>query len=344
MKKILFHSGAGIGDIILATPAITALAKAGHQVDWLIDTDTAYDVVALYKDWFLLRKVSSRNADFDAESYDYYFMAPGVLRPVKVTNPKTTVLFASFPEAMREYTSYADTFLAYAKIIDPAIDVHCETYCGASTRVFPDVSKETVVLFPGCGKFYPMKRWDKYDELAARFTNVVVIGTAEDMDLSHSYFCRRFIAKFFAHPLHYDGKTNDLARALSPKYNRPFRFAKHVKSYIGQLSLPDVAALIKQAGLFIGNDGGMTHVAAAMGIPTVAIFGPTSVEMLRVRRENILYLTKGLDCQPCQFGGKYPQAWRHGYVGCPIGMKCMTDLSVDEVYQAAIKFRNQRSS
>jgi ADP-heptose:LPS heptosyltransferase len=41
------------------------------------------------------------------------------------------------------------------------------------------------------------------------------------------------------------------------------------------LELPLLAAVLKHAGLFIGNDSGITHLAAAVGIPAVAIFGPT---------------------------------------------------------------------
>ena len=41
------------------------------------------------------------------------------------------------------------------------------------------------------------------------------------------------------------------------------------------LDLPLVAALLSRSTLFIGNDSGITHMAAAVGIPTVAVFGPT---------------------------------------------------------------------
>jgi len=43
----------------------------------------------------------------------------------------------------------------------------------------------------------------------------------------------------------------------------------------GQMSLGEVAALCELAGLYVGNDIGSTHVAAATGCPTLAIYGPT---------------------------------------------------------------------
>ena len=50
--------------------------------------------------------------------------------------------------------------------------------------------------------------------------------------------------------------------------------------------LPTVA-LIAQATVFIGHDSGLTHLAAALGRPTVAIFGPTDPEIWGPRGEQV---------------------------------------------------------
>jgi ADP-heptose:LPS heptosyltransferase len=44
---------------------------------------------------------------------------------------------------------------------------------------------------------------------------------------------------------------------------------------IGQLSLPEVAAVLARAFLYVGNDSGLMHIAAATGVPTLGLFGPT---------------------------------------------------------------------
>lgn len=49
-----------------------------------------------------------------------------------------------------------------------------------------------------------------------------------------------------------------------------------VLNFVGQLSLSESAELFKRAKLFIGPDTGATHVAAATGTPTIALFGPSS--------------------------------------------------------------------
>ncbi|WP_420431413.1 glycosyltransferase family 9 protein [Hyphobacterium sp.] len=43
----------------------------------------------------------------------------------------------------------------------------------------------------------------------------------------------------------------------------------------GKLYLSDVAAVVERARLFIGNDSGVMHIAAAMGAPTLGLFGPS---------------------------------------------------------------------
>ena len=47
---------------------------------------------------------------------------------------------------------------------------------------------------------------------------------------------------------------------------------------MGRLSLPEVAACLARCALFIGNDSGLMHLAAAAGAPTLGLFGPTPAE------------------------------------------------------------------
>lgn len=47
---------------------------------------------------------------------------------------------------------------------------------------------------------------------------------------------------------------------------------------VGRLSLPEVAACLARCALFIGNDSGLMHLAAAAGAPTLGLFGPTPFE------------------------------------------------------------------
>lgn len=51
-----------------------------------------------------------------------------------------------------------------------------------------------------------------------------------------------------------------------------------VTGLLGQLSLPEAAAVLRRAALFVGNDSGLMHLSAAAGTPTLGLFGPTPAD------------------------------------------------------------------
>jgi ADP-heptose:LPS heptosyltransferase len=67
--------------------------------------------------------------------------------------------------------------------------------------------------------------------------------------------------------------------------------------------LADVAAAIKCADVFLGNDSGITHLAAMMGVPTVAVFGPTDPRIWGPRNQNVKILHDPPHCSPCRAFG-----------------------------------------
>jgi len=58
------------------------------------------------------------------------------------------------------------------------------------------------------------------------------------------------------------------------------------------LPLMDVASILSVANGFIGNDSGITHLAAALGIPVVALFGPTDPAIWAPRGKNVTVIKK----------------------------------------------------
>lgn len=60
-----------------------------------------------------------------------------------------------------------------------------------------------------------------------------------------------------------------------------------------------LAALVSRAGLFIGNDSGCSHLAAALGVPTLALFGPTDPQCWAPRGERASWLQGKIGCAPC---------------------------------------------
>jgi ADP-heptose:LPS heptosyltransferase len=73
---------------------------------------------------------------------------------------------------------------------------------------------------------------------------------------------------------------------------------KRVKFAIG-LNLDYVSALIKNSILFIGNDSGPVHLASALGVKVIGIFGPSPPEITGPLKNNNIFLYKKVECSPC---------------------------------------------
>ncbi|HEY2961649.1 MAG TPA: glycosyltransferase family 9 protein [Pyrinomonadaceae bacterium] len=76
------------------------------------------------------------------------------------------------------------------------------------------------------------------------------------------------------------------------------------------LSLPEVAALAARSQVFVGNDSGIAHIAAAVGTPSVVIFGSSNIAHWRPwNRAAAEVVFEEMPCQPCHgyFCEKFPQ-------------------------------------
>lgn len=93
----------------------------------------------------------------------------------------------------------------------------------------------------------------------------------------------------------------------------------------GQISLGALAALLTQLQLFIANDSGPAHLAAAMGTRSIVIFGAAQAETwaaLDTRHHRSI--SAAVSCRPCYFAE------------CPIGYRCLHAVTVDAVMRQAI--------
>ena len=107
-------------------------------------------------------------------------------------------------------------------------------------------------------------------------------------------------------------------------------------NFAGRLSVAELAALLKRCRLLISNDSGPVHVAAAVGTPVVDIFGRNQRGLSPMRwgplGDGHIVLHKEVGCVTCL---------AHN---CDIEFLCLTSLSVEEVYQAAVTILKKRSA
>lgn len=95
------------------------------------------------------------------------------------------------------------------------------------------------------------------------------------------------------------------------------------------VSFGTTKAIIRRSRLLVTTDSGPRHIAAALGTPTVVLFGPIDPRWSRNYQRDTLELFVPLDCAPC------------GQRVCPLGHhRCMRDLTVDQVLRAVEKTLN----
>ncbi len=155
-----------------------------------------------------------------------------------------------------------------------------------------------VGLCPGAS-YGPAKRWllDRYADLADRLigalhADVLIFGSRAESTLAES------IAGMMKHT--------------------PVIVA-------GDTSLRQSMALMAHCRLVISNDSGPMHLAAALGLPVVAIFGSTSERATGPLSPRARVVKYPVACSPC------------GLRECPVDFRCMMEVSVDHVYRVALE-------
>ncbi len=88
----------------------------------------------------------------------------------------------------------------------------------------------------------------------------------------------------------------------------------------GKTTLDQITAALSLSDLVVTNDTGPAHIAAALGCPTIVIFGPTNPLTTRPFSFKAEILRNPPDCAPCMLRD------------CPIDHRCMTAITVDEVF------------
>jgi heptosyltransferase-2 len=93
----------------------------------------------------------------------------------------------------------------------------------------------------------------------------------------------------------------------------------------GRTNLRTLVGILARAGLLLSNDTGAMHIAAAVGTPVVAIFGPTDAEATGPLGTRSRIVREPVPCSPCLLRE------------CPIDHRCLTRVSVDQVLHAAME-------
>jgi len=97
-----------------------------------------------------------------------------------------------------------------------------------------------------------------------------------------------------------------------------------VVNHAGQTTLAQFIDLAAACELFLTNDSGAMHIASALGVPTIAIFGATDDVATGPTGPNARVVREPVECSPCLLRE------------CPIDHRCMTRVSPDRVVEEAL--------
>ncbi len=154
-----------------------------------------------------------------------------------------------------------------------------------------------VLLAPGASygpsKCWPPERFAALgDALAADGARVAVIGAPDERPLA--------------------------ARVVAAARSAPL-------DWCGRFDLRVLKAIVASAQLVVCNDAGARHLAVALGVPCIAIFGPTSVAKTALNLERVAVFASDVGCRPC---------YRRR---CPTDHRCMRSIGAEAVAAAALE-------
>ena len=319
-SKILIRATNWIGDAVMSLPALHAIRERFGQAHiailakpWvadlysrerLADEVIPYTAASVLAKWRVGRELGSRGFDcaillqnaFEAAALAWVARIPnrigyardgrGWLLTRAVAVPKP----GEIPAHQRFY--YLE-LLRRAGLVDDLPDIAPFIERGAGN------SKPVIGVSPGAA-YGTAKRW-----LPERFAEAAV-RLARQRGASIALF----------------GSQSE--RALCEEVAQLIRNVP-VTNYAGQTSLAEFIDLASRCELFLTNDSGAMHIASALGVPTVAIFGATDHIATGPTGPNARVVREPVECSPCLLRE------------CPIDHRCMTRVSAARVVEQSLE-------
>jgi 3-deoxy-D-manno-octulosonic-acid transferase/heptosyltransferase-1 len=341
-KNILIIKLSAIGDVVHSLPLLEVLQNnfPNAKIDWVVEEEAseilrnhpAIDrlMISRRKSWQkgffkpkkyvqFYREILSFLRRLREREYDLLIDLQGLLKSslwVGLARAKRKIGFTGGREGSRFFLSECPFFVDYnqhalerylqtadylgckRKLWQGAIPVSAEDK-EAVWKLLEEVKEKSLNLVA----INPMARWhtkcwepDRFAQLADRIQSelncrVLLTGSATDRPL--------------------------IKNIIAPLKEKPLNLA-------GQTTLKQLAFLYAQCRLLVSTDTGSMHIAAAMGCPVVALFGPTAPWRTGPYGRNHRIIRAEMSCSPC-----FKKNCSH--------MTCMQNISVEKVFAEARK-------
>ena len=322
-KKILVVKPSSLGDVIHSLPFLNALKNGSPKADvhwviakgleglltghpmidrlWVINKDAwkklSNTSVSIREVWGLFRTLRK-------EHYDIVIDLQGLLRSGIITMATGAPVRVGFKEA-REGSRFFYTHKVEGgkniHAVDRYLKIAAFLGCDINDICFPfplsfnsphgtqqlAFDKDYAVMIPGARwntKIWPAENFGKLSSMLPLKT--VIVGSKADIDIAKKIV------------------TLSRGKAIS---------------LTGETDLKKLIKVIRDARFVVSNDSGPMHVAAALGIPVFAVFGPTDPLRTGPYGEIHTVIREDIPCSPC-------------FKRTCDEIKCMNDLSVEKVY------------
>jgi|GEM_PF-2273388 len=322
LKNIAYFISGGIGDAIMAFPAIRFLKKVlpHAQITVFVPPDK-YLLLSAVFEGFRVKPLNSLLAflptyrtfsrRFDAAFTNTISVFRLRVELAAYMSSRQAYGFR-YQEEKREERLYTYTKAFPAprhaadqniQLISEALQISCadnELFLPAHKHDTVEQKTKNAVIHPGSETGYENKRWP-----VENFREIV----------------KRMIQKGY-----------EVTVLLGPSESNLRRFFDSIEG-VRLLTQPDVSTLIdafKEAVIFVGNDSGPAHLAAFYGVPQVTLFGPINPEISAPRGINSISLYNKTDCSPCHFTS----------VGCE-NNTCLQSITVEQVWHEVEKITRQ---
>ena len=231
----------------------------------------------------------------------------GEMRYVLLTEPRALDK-ARLPRTIDQFTALAGSSGEAPSVRDPVLTADPEAARALALRFGLDLSRPVIALCPGA-EYGPAKQWPE--------NHVADLG-------------RRLLAE--GHDLWVFGspKEQALGESLVSRIGAP---PGRAVTFAGRTKLLESLDLMSLATGVVSNDSGLMHVAAALGLPVVGVYGSTSPGVTPPMGRHVAVAQIELACRPC-----FERT-------CPLGhLDCLNRLTPELVHDRLISVMTQASA
>lgn len=344
--KILIISLAGIGNTLLTTPLIKLLSQTYRSAE--------ISVLVMFKG----AKELLETSPYVDKIIFWEFLKKGIIRSLKflllLRKKKFDVSILSYPSNRIEYNLIQFLIGAKVRLAHKYNHFFVKNLGFLNTKTIPEDDtkhdvEENVHLLSLLNKKIkncppPKVYLTSHEKVFAKnwllqnnVTQKLIIGIHAGTATFKNQIKRRWDKN----------KFGELGKKLVQKYNLQIlifggkeeeELKWYIKEKIGKntkivsdTTIRETTALISHCSLFISNDSGLMHLAASVGIPCIAIFGPTNPKWVHPYNTQYLIVRENLPCSPCFYYSQKPLTCKWG------DFRCVKNISVEKVMRSVEK-------